>query len=86
MAQSGDQPALDAPYLLLIRSNPPDHPDGEAEEIHWYAEEHLPRLSAVEGVLRARLYRAETDISNIMTAERQVHGAASGSQQIFGHV
>ncbi len=83
VAQTGDQPALDAPYLLLVRSNPPDRPDGEDEVIQWYATEHLPRLGAVEGVHRARLYRVEPEISNLMTAERQVHGAAAGSQQFL---
>ncbi|ETX03760.1 MAG: hypothetical protein ETSY2_32620 [Candidatus Entotheonella gemina] len=83
VAQNGDQPALDAPYLLLVRSNPPERPDGEGETLQWYATEHLPRLGAVEGVHRARLYRAEPDISNLMTAERQVHGAASGSQRFL---
>ncbi len=83
IAQAGDRPALDAPYILLVRSNPPDHPDGEAEEMAWYADEHLPRLCGVEGVHRARLYRAEPEISNLMTAERRVHGAASGSQRFL---
>uniref|UniRef100_UPI000B7FEFB1 hypothetical protein n=1 Tax=Candidatus Entotheonella palauensis TaxID=93172 RepID=UPI000B7FEFB1 len=83
VAQTGDQPALDAPYLLLVRSNPPGRSDGADEVMQWYETEHLPRLGAVEGVHRARLYRAELEISNIMTAERQVHGAASGSQQFL---
>lgn len=80
VAAEGIRPALDAPYVLLVRSNPPDEPGGIADVIRWYQEEHLPRLCAVAGVLRARLYRADTDISNINTAERQVHGASSGSQ------
>ncbi len=83
VAQTGDKPLLDAPYLLLVRSNPPDRPDGANEVAQWYATEHLPRLTAVEGVYRARLYRAESEISRIMTAERQVHGAAAGSQQFL---
>ncbi len=83
VAQTGERPALDAPYILLVRSNPPDRPDGEEEEIRWYATEHLPRLCAVEGVHRARLYQAELAISNIMTAERHVHGAAPSSQRFL---
>jgi hypothetical protein len=80
VASQGQRPALDAPYILLVRSNPPDTPGGEEEEIRWYREEHLPRLCAVAGTLRARLYRADSTISNIVTAERQVHGASSGQQ------
>jgi hypothetical protein len=83
VASRGQRPALDAPYVLLVRSNPPDEPDGAEEVIRWYQEEHLPRLCAVEGTLRARLYRADTAISNIVTAERQVHGASPGTQEFL---
>jgi hypothetical protein len=47
----------------------------------WYREEHLPRLAAVPGTLRARLYRAHNAISNMVTAERQIHGASAGTQE-----
>lgn len=80
---AGQQPALDAPYVLLVRCNPPDEPGGAEAVIRWYQEEHLPRLCGVEGTLRARLYRADTGISNIVTAERQVHGASSGNQEFL---
>jgi hypothetical protein len=83
VGSEGQPPALDAPYVLLVRSNPPDEPGGADEVIRWYREEHLPRLCAVEGTLRARLYRAEAEISNIATAERAVHGASSGSQEFL---
>lgn len=83
VASEGQQPALAAPYLLLVRSNPPDAPGGVEEVIQWYKEEHLPRLCAVAGTLRARLYRADTAISNIVTAERQVHGASAGEQEFL---
>jgi hypothetical protein len=83
VAGVGTQPALDAPYLLLVRSNPPQEPGGADEVIRWYREEHLPRLCAVPGTLRTRLYRADAGISGIVTAERQVHGASSGSQEFL---
>lgn len=79
----GPRPALDAPYVLLVRSNPPDEPGGADEVIRWYREEHLPRLAAVAGTLRARLYRADAAISNIATAERAVHGASTGRQEFL---
>lgn len=83
VASVGNRPALDAPYVLVVRSNPPEEPGGEEEVIRWYKEEHLPRLCAVEGVLRARLYRRHEGISNIVTAERQVHGASVCKQQFL---
>ena len=83
VGSEGQRPDLDAPYRMLVRSNPPDKPEGAQEVIHWYQQEHLPRLAAVDGVLRARLYRAHADISNIVTAERQVHGASSGNQEFL---
>jgi hypothetical protein len=83
VAAVGQQPTLDAPYVLLVRSNPPLEPGGADEVVRWYREEHLPRLCAVPGTLRARLYRADAGISGIVTAERQVHGASSGSQEFL---
>lgn len=80
---AGQRPPLDAPYVLLVRCNPPDHPEGSDALIRWYREEHLPRLSAVAGVYRARLYRTDTDISGIVTAEREVHQASSGTQEFL---
>jgi hypothetical protein len=83
VASAGQQPALDAPYVLLVRSNPPPESGGADEVMRWCGEEHLPRLCAVPGTLRARLYRANQEISGIVTAERQVHGASSGSQEFL---
>jgi hypothetical protein len=83
VASVGAPPALDAPYVLLVRSNPPQAAGGAEEVMRWYREEHLPRLCAVPGTLRARLYRADQAISGIVTAERQVHGASSGSQEFL---
>ena len=79
----GAMPATDAPYVFLVRCNPPDEPAASNEIIGWYREEHLPRLISVKGVLRARLYRTNTKISNIATAERKVHGAATGDREFL---
>ncbi len=83
VASEGGLPATDAPYVLLVRCNPPDEPGATDEVIRWYREEHLSRLNSVKGVLRARLYRTDTKISNIATAERKVHGAATGDQEFL---
>ena len=42
-----------------------------------------PRLGAVEGIWRARLYRADMAVSDLVTAERQVHDASSGTQEFL---
>lgn len=68
----GEEPALDAPYLLAVRVNPPAGPDGEAELLDWYREEHLPRLGAVEGTLRGRVFRRVDAISEIPTTEKEI--------------
>ncbi len=83
VGSEGKEPETDAPYVLLVQSNPPDERGGADEVIRWYKEEHLPRLCGVEGALRARLYRADKDISNIVTAERKVHGASTGEQEFL---
>jgi hypothetical protein len=79
----GNAPELVAPYVLLVRSNPPEKPNGSEEVIRWYRDEHLIRLCALEGVLRGRLYQADSAISSIVTAEREVHGASSGHQEFL---
>ena len=83
VASEGKQPAIDAPYLLLVRSNSPDKPGGADEMVRRYSEEHLPRLCAVEGSLRGRLYRADRKVSNVATEERKVHGADTGDQEFL---
>ncbi len=83
VASGGRQPATDAPYVFLVRSDPPNKPGGTDEVIRWYREGHLPRLCAVKGVLRGRLYRADREVSDIATAERKVHGASTGDQEFL---
>ena len=80
VASAGQRPRLAAPYVFLRRYNPPVEPGGEEDVIRWYCEEHLARLCAVPGMLRARVYRAHAEISQIPTEERRVHGASPGTQ------
>ncbi len=68
----GEEPELDAPYLLAVRVNPPPGPDGDAELLDWYREEHLPRLGAVDGTLRGRVFRRVDAISDIPTTEKDI--------------
>jgi hypothetical protein len=46
----------EAPFLYTVEQDV--MPEHEAELNAWYAEEHLPRLAAVPGVLSARRYVA----------------------------
>ena len=68
----GVEPALDAPYLLAVRVDPPEDPDGEAELLDWYREEHLPRLGDVAGTIRGRIFRRVDEISDIPTTEKEI--------------
>jgi hypothetical protein len=45
-----------APFLYIVEQDAA--PEHEAELNAWYAEEHLPRLGAVPGVLSARRFAA----------------------------
>jgi len=44
----------DAPFLYVVEQDAA--PEDEAELNAWYAEEHMPRLAAVPGVVAARRY------------------------------
>ncbi len=68
----GEEPALDAPYQLVVRVNPPEGEGGEAELLDWYREEHLPRLCSVKGTLRGRVFRRVDAISDIPTTEKEI--------------
>jgi hypothetical protein len=54
MRDVGDSRSEDAPWLYIVHTDIPDNIAGEYNE--WYDREHLPRLAAVPGVLRARRY------------------------------
>ena len=55
----GDAPAPTgaAGLLLNLMDVPPEHED---EFNDWYDTEHVPRFSAIEGVLLARRFRSDT--------------------------
>ena len=81
VAASGKNPVLDAPYLFLVRFNPPP---GEGKEvITWYRESHLPKICAIPGVYRGRLFEVDEEISNIATAEQKISGSGPGRHQLF---
>ncbi len=70
-------------YRLLNSAGerlPTDSPENEAVG-KWFAEEHLPRIAKIPGVLRARLYEIDEGISNIPTEERKLYSAGPGKQK-----
>ncbi len=79
----GEEPALDAPYLLAVRVNPPEGPDGEAELLDWYREEHLPRLGGVAGTVRGRVFRRVDAISDIPTTEKEIQRTSVTGQRFL---
>ncbi len=81
VAASGQEPALDAPYLLLLRFNPPP---GERERvISWFRDDHLPEVCRISGVYRSRLYEVDEAISNIATTEQAISGTRPGQHRFF---
>jgi len=72
-ASHGPRPRIEPPYLYLVRFNPA--PGAEEEIAAWYREEHLPRMCAVGGVLRGRLFRHSEEVTNVETVESKIHGS-----------
>jgi hypothetical protein len=72
-------PALptDAPYYLTLRFAIGAR--GEAA-LQTLADEHLPEIVKVPGVLRSRLYQIDETVSNMMTEERKLYSAGPGKQ------
>ena len=63
---AGDQIAPDnAQGLLVFAANVA--PEAEAEFVVWYDNEHIPRLAAVPGVLRARWFRTPDNVPGSAT-------------------
>lgn len=54
MCEVGDAPVPDAPWMYIVHTDIPDHIVDEYNA--WYDSEHLPRCTAIPGVLRARRY------------------------------
>ena len=79
-ATSGDRPRVEPPYIYTFRCDPTE--GAEAEVISWYREEHLPRLCALDCVVRARLFRRDA-VSDEKTAETKMQGKQDGQQTLI---
>ncbi len=84
-ASFGNAPPVEASYIRAVRLNPPDEAGAEEEVARWYREEHLPRLGAVEGVIRGRLFRNAEEITNIRTEEMKIQGTAPGGRTFLAY-
>lgn len=73
----------EAPYVHLVKFNSvPGHHD---KMIKWFKESHLPEISRLSGVYRARLYEMDDEVSNISTEERKIHGGGPGQQKFLAY-
>jgi hypothetical protein len=77
----GEKPMTEAPYLVVLKFN---IALGKEEEVlRWCRKEQLPRISAIQGIHRGRLYRIDGEISHIRTEEQKLHGGGPGQQKLL---
>lgn len=68
-SQLGDAPALAPAGARGLLINQMDIDTAHEDEFNdWYDTEHVPRLSAVDGVIAARRFRSETDTPHYLAA------------------
>jgi hypothetical protein len=69
-----------APYAFFVRLET-DSPANDAEMVRWYEGDHLPALTSLEGVRRARLYQATAGAPKFLAiyelASPEVQGSAA---------
>lgn len=77
VAVAGDNsPRTAASYITSLRFDLPDE-SGETK----YADEWVQAAAKLDHVERVRLYKVDTDIGNLATNERKVHGGGPGKQK-----
>jgi hypothetical protein len=81
LAWVGKKLSLTAPFILACKFG--CQPADEQEMIRWYKEEYLPKAGALPGVNQARFYQSSTEISNIPTEERKMHGSYAAKEQFL---
>ncbi len=77
VAETGGPTAWPAPYVTAIQF---DLPDGDEDDC---AGAWLEAVGRCEGVVRARLWRADAAVGNITTSERKIYGGGPGKQAYF---
>ena len=78
LAKAGEAPSVDSPHLYVMRFNSPS--EGIAQ---WHENEYLPKLCAISGVYRGRLYEVDPEISGIVTTERKIYSPHQGEQKFL---
>ncbi len=68
----GEPHRYDAPYVYAVSVNPAGGEDVKREILDWYREEHLPRLCALKGVTRGRVFQHEAAATGGETAEARI--------------
>jgi hypothetical protein len=81
VASVGKRPAIQAPYLFCLRFDPES--ENEAETVKEVQEGFLGRIAVAPAVGRARLYRVDEKISDIVTEERKIYGVGPKRRQRF---
>lgn len=79
----GKKAPTEAAYIHLVKFNAV--PDSDEKVIQWFKESHLPQISALAGVYRARFYEMDDAVSNISTEERKMHGGGPGQQKFLAY-
>ena len=77
----GKEPATDAPYIMIVKFDC-DLESG-TDLFNLYKGEYLPKMCAVQGIFRGRLYEVDLEVSNIKTNERKIHGAGPGRERFL---
>ena len=81
VSSAGKRAPTEASYVFIIRFNIAS--GNEDKVIQRLKEEHLPRVAALSGVYRGRLYEMDDEVSNITTEERKIHGGKPGLQRFL---
>ncbi len=81
VASVGKRSATQAPYLFGMRFDPES--ENEAETVEELREGFLARIASAPEVGRARLYRVDEKISDIVTEERKIYGDGPKRKQRF---
>jgi hypothetical protein len=78
LAECGAPAPTEAPYTVALRFNLPA--DREAALRKALVEDWAPKVAALDGVFRARVYEIDREVSGIKTEEAKLHGAEAGTQ------
>ena len=77
----GKEPATDAPYTIIVKFDCDS--ESKTDLFNLYKDEYLPKMCAIQGVYRGRLYEVDLEVSNIKTSERKIHGAGPGRERFL---